>query len=152
MVLTVSFVLSPVTGLSCHRHWRNYLRQLDASVGAPGPHDFAVRGWCCSSIALPRPPHPTAHVRDDHETPLERWRDQIALLLFLPSQSSKILKFRNLAHIRFGAHSGLKTDTAALPESAKLGLQRLRGDARLSRAIRLALLPCVTLQTILDRR
>src|SRR6202035_2452423 len=44
MVLTVSFVLSPVTGLSCHRRLRNSFRRLDASVGASGPHDFAVRG------------------------------------------------------------------------------------------------------------
>jgi hypothetical protein len=36
-------VLSPVTGLFCHRHRRNCFRQLDASVGASGPHDFAVR-------------------------------------------------------------------------------------------------------------
>jgi hypothetical protein len=43
MVLTVSFVISPVTGLSCHRHQRNKFRQFDASVGASGPHDFAVR-------------------------------------------------------------------------------------------------------------
>jgi hypothetical protein len=43
MVLTVSFVLSPATGLFCHRRRRNYFRQLDASVGASGPHDFAVR-------------------------------------------------------------------------------------------------------------
>ena len=34
---------SPVTGLFCHRHRRNYFRQLDASVGASGPRDFAVR-------------------------------------------------------------------------------------------------------------
>ena len=40
---TVSFVLSPVTGLFCHRRRRNCFRQLDASVGASGPHDFAVR-------------------------------------------------------------------------------------------------------------
>jgi hypothetical protein len=44
MVLTVSFALSPVTGLSCHRRLRIITRQLDASVGASGPHDFAVRG------------------------------------------------------------------------------------------------------------
>jgi hypothetical protein len=33
MVLTVSFVLSPVIGLSCHRHWRDakHHRQLDAN-------------------------------------------------------------------------------------------------------------------------
>ena len=36
------------------------LRQLDASVGASGPHDFAVRFTRRSSKALPRPPHPTA--------------------------------------------------------------------------------------------
>src|SRR5882757_785997 len=42
MVLTVSFVLSPVTMLGCHRRLR-FTRQLDASVGASGPHDFAVR-------------------------------------------------------------------------------------------------------------
>src|ERR1700688_1875880 len=43
MVLTVFFALSPVTGLVCHRRQRSRLRQLDASVGASGPHDFAVR-------------------------------------------------------------------------------------------------------------
>src|SRR4051794_33206474 len=51
MVLTVSFVLSPVIGLVCHRRKRSCLRQLDASVEASGPHDFAVRLTCCSSAA-----------------------------------------------------------------------------------------------------
>ena len=39
------YVISPVTGLSCHRRQRDakHHRQLDASVGAPGPYDFAVR-------------------------------------------------------------------------------------------------------------
>jgi hypothetical protein len=37
------FALSPVTGLFCHRRLRNNFRKLDASVGASGPHDFAVR-------------------------------------------------------------------------------------------------------------
>ncbi len=58
MVLTVSFVISPVTGLSCHRHRRNDFRQLDASVGASGPHDFAVRVRCPRLWHHPRPPHP----------------------------------------------------------------------------------------------
>jgi hypothetical protein len=65
------------------------LRELDASVGASGPHDFAVR--CnisrrragdrsrgqknppCDPLArktLPRPPHPVPNVRDDRDTPL----------------------------------------------------------------------------------
>jgi hypothetical protein len=54
MVLTVSFALSLVTGLVCHHRRRNEaplrarlgkgaFRRLDASVGASGPHDFAVR-------------------------------------------------------------------------------------------------------------
>jgi hypothetical protein len=54
MVLTAYFVLSPVTGLSCHRRLADWRRvrpgwaqltsaKLDASVGASGPHDFAVR-------------------------------------------------------------------------------------------------------------
>src|SRR5712692_313105 len=70
------------------------LRGLDASVGASGPHDFAVRDQhlssaCCGSrtdsknppcdpIArktLPRPPHPVPYVRDDRDTPLCVGRD-----------------------------------------------------------------------------
>ena len=37
--------LSPVTGLFCHRRSREAIasQELDASVGASGPHDFAVR-------------------------------------------------------------------------------------------------------------
>jgi hypothetical protein len=53
MVLTVSFALSPVIGLSCHRHRRKNFRQLDAGVEASGPHDFAVRKRALSSVALP---------------------------------------------------------------------------------------------------
>jgi hypothetical protein len=58
MVLTGSFVLSPVIGLCCHRHRQVTTCQLDASVEASGPHDFAVRVTCCSSKAPTRPPHP----------------------------------------------------------------------------------------------
>jgi hypothetical protein len=46
MVLTASFALSSVTGLSCHRcgpRCFRHRRQRDASVGASGPHDFSVR-------------------------------------------------------------------------------------------------------------
>jgi hypothetical protein len=66
MVLTAYFVLSPVTGLFCHRRYANDSAKLDTSVGASGPHDFAVR----FSIVRPhtfvyrhrrvhRIPHPT---------------------------------------------------------------------------------------------
>jgi hypothetical protein len=40
---TAYSVLSPVIGLCCHRRQQSRLRQLDASVEASGPHDFAVR-------------------------------------------------------------------------------------------------------------
>jgi hypothetical protein len=69
MVLTVSFVLSPVIGLVCHRHPR-FSRRLDAGVEASGPHDFAVRVSAIRQARHPRPPHPTPYVRDDRETPL----------------------------------------------------------------------------------
>jgi hypothetical protein len=104
MVLTVSFALSSVTGLSCHRRstdmvfvqarlGRLNLRELDTSVGVSGPHDFAVRNNIsrpravdrsqvhhppCDPVArktLPRPPHPVPYVRDDRETPLCVGRD-----------------------------------------------------------------------------
>jgi hypothetical protein len=74
MVLTASFVLSLVTGLSCHHRQRDakHRRQLDASLGASGPHDFAVRFTRVRLSAPKRPPHPTPNVRDDRETPLYR--------------------------------------------------------------------------------
>ena len=75
MVLTVSFVLSPVIGLFCHRHRRSCLRQLDTGVEASGPHDFAVRVSTIRQARCPRPPHPAPYVRDDRETPLFRERD-----------------------------------------------------------------------------
>jgi hypothetical protein len=62
--------LSPATGLVCHRHQQKFFRELDASVGASGPHDFTVRklsalvfGAACVHRILPR-------VRDDLEPPL----------------------------------------------------------------------------------
>ena len=78
MVLTVSFGLFPVIGLCCHRHRRDTSRQLDASVEASEPHDFAVRP---SAV---RQQHVSVHripprVRDDRDTPLE-WDETAALM------------------------------------------------------------------------
>jgi hypothetical protein len=68
MVLTAYFALSLVTGLDCHHHpqeTRKKLasRELDASVGASGPHDFAVRAQCHSPFDIAcvhRIPGPTS--------------------------------------------------------------------------------------------
>ena len=68
MVLTVSFVISPVIGLCCHRRFA--CTKLDASVEASGPHDFAVRVQHRSS-AVPNSVHRIpSRVRDDRERPL----------------------------------------------------------------------------------
>jgi hypothetical protein len=71
MVLTVSFVISLVTGLSCHhRPRKSVFADLNASVGASGPHDFAVRNNAARHASLSRPPHPAPNVRDDAYAPL----------------------------------------------------------------------------------
>jgi hypothetical protein len=62
--------LAPVTGaMLSHR------RRLDASIGAPGPHDFAVRMMPFvrarkHTATSSRPPHPAPDVRDDAYVPL----------------------------------------------------------------------------------
>src|SRR4051812_7342805 len=68
MVLTVSFVISPVIGLVVTVTLR-VSAKLDASVEASGPHDFAVRVQHRSS-AVPNSVHCIpSRVRDDRERP-----------------------------------------------------------------------------------
>ena len=69
------YALSPEIGLSCLRRPRSCLRELDASVEAPGPHDLAVR------FSAARQEHIRVHrissrVRDDRDTPLLVGRDE----------------------------------------------------------------------------
>jgi hypothetical protein len=58
-------VLSPVTGLFCHRRCVDRSTKLDASVGASGPHDFAVRVSIARLATPTRPSHPAPNVRGD---------------------------------------------------------------------------------------
>jgi hypothetical protein len=63
MVLTVSFALSPVIGLTCHRRRRDVFRRLDAGIEASGPHDFAVRfrhAFVFRTQSVHRIPRPTS--------------------------------------------------------------------------------------------
>ena len=65
MVLTAYFALSLVTGLCCHHRPcdAKHHHELDASVGASGPHAFAVRAPCHSSFDIAcvhRIPRPTS--------------------------------------------------------------------------------------------
>jgi hypothetical protein len=70
MVLTAYSALSLVTGLSCHHRLADHPARLDASVGASGPHDFAVRHGAARLASPRRPSHPAPNVRDDREAPL----------------------------------------------------------------------------------
>src|SRR6187200_792514 len=62
--VTVSFVLSPVSGVDCHRCLRDTSRKIDATVAAPGPHDFAVRSFA----VVARKKH-AASLRPSHSGP-----------------------------------------------------------------------------------
>ena len=61
---------------------------LSASVGAPGPHDLAVRESAARLAPLPRPSHPAPNVRDDREPPLLRERDKQNVATDLGSRST----------------------------------------------------------------
>jgi hypothetical protein len=76
MVLTVSSALSLVTGLVCHHRLADTSATLDASVGASGPHGFAVRKQRHSSFDIARVHRIPSRVRDDREPPL--WWDETA--------------------------------------------------------------------------
>jgi hypothetical protein len=70
MVLTVSFVLSPVTGLFCQRRLQVTTCKLDSSVGAQD-HTTSPSALAPLVSASPkRPPHPAPNVRDDRDTSL----------------------------------------------------------------------------------
>jgi len=77
MVLTGSFVLSPATGFVATVTPKKLAsHELDASVGASGPHDFAVRISIVRLVQRNRTPDAAAstaslpNVADDHDTPL----------------------------------------------------------------------------------
>ena len=72
---------SPRSGRArCHRRRRNCFHQLDASIGASGPHDFTVRIRTIRQrrIRVHRIP---SRACDDRETPLVPGRDEIDVLL-----------------------------------------------------------------------
>ena len=103
---TAYFVLSPVSGLVVTVTPEKLASQeLDASVAAPGPHDFAVR--LRSFVHAPkarlnksvhRIPHPTC--RDDHDTPLLWARDERGYNSDLQNCEAKYFSFRGLTDFR----------------------------------------------------
>jgi hypothetical protein len=92
MVLTVSFVLSPATGLSCHRR----PRKLPSAnlTPASGRQDHTTSPSASSAVRPqhhPRPPHPVPNVRDDREAPL--LRDGMARVVDLICPTAKAKYF-----------------------------------------------------------
>jgi hypothetical protein len=74
---TAYFVLSPVTGfLATVIPEKLASHELDASVGASGPHDFAVRISHARQSQPPRPSHPDPRFVTIAHTPL--WWDGMA--------------------------------------------------------------------------
>ena len=88
---------SPVTGLSCHRRRRNRFRRLDASVGASGPHAFAVRLRRARPSRRRRPPHPAASVRDVAQRPSEWGGTGRLIKVIWVRRQGKFRKTRNRA-------------------------------------------------------
>jgi hypothetical protein len=74
--VTAYFALSLVTGLFCHHRPQetSASRELDASVGASGPHDFAVHLRCVRLSATSASTASHRNVRDDRERPSYRVR------------------------------------------------------------------------------
>ena len=78
---TAYFVLSPVNGFLATVAPRVASRELDASIAASGPHDFAVRDRPRSSVVATRVHRIPPRVRDDREPPLlsggtaDKWTD-----------------------------------------------------------------------------
>src|SRR5579872_5994672 len=98
MVLTVSFVLSLVIGLFCHHPQcdAEHRHQVDASVEASGPHDFAVRSSRHSSGAQQASIASRTQRYDDRETPLLRGGTGRAYGVDLPDNESEIFFARGL--------------------------------------------------------
>jgi hypothetical protein len=86
---------------------RELLKNLTPTIGASGPHDFAVRITRCSSKAHPRPSLPASNVRDDRETPLLVGTGYVRCEGDLPSRST-LIRCDTLAR-RANQQMGVKT-------------------------------------------
>jgi hypothetical protein len=65
---------------------RKHHRRLSTCIGAPGPHDFAVRNNVIRLLTPLRPSHPAPNVRDDREAPLLWVRDARIIVLICPTR------------------------------------------------------------------
>jgi hypothetical protein len=119
---TAYFVLSPVTGLVCHRRPRGLPpRKLDTSVGVSGPHDFAVRKHTLSSVAWFASTASRPNVRDDGQRP--------SFGTGRRSFKSDLGQARREIFLRTGLDAG-STDDGDLPDGQITGLTARPGITR----------------------
>ena len=124
---TAYSALSLVTGLSCHHRQRDakHHRQLDASVGASGPHDFAVRTQRHSSVDVARVHRLPPDVRDDAYAPL---LGGMATNIFLIWVGPKQIYF-----LQQDWTGGIKLNSFSNSLFSREGLRRLRRSRSRSR-------------------
>ena len=87
MALRLTSYSPPVNGLVCHRRRQiARFRRLDASIAAPGPHDFAVRNSASSGAQTPpdapAPPHPIPTLVTMAQRPSSGMRREIIILIY----------------------------------------------------------------------
>ena len=115
---TAYFVLSPVIGLSCHRHLAELpprdltpaSRRQDHTTSPSAKASF-VRALF-ARLTLPRPPHPVPYVRDDREAPLCVGRDGGSFRTDSGSEKPKYFFKMGLTAISLICPSGPKTGPA----------------------------------------
>jgi hypothetical protein len=139
---TAYIVLSPGTGLFCPRHFRRNcaLRKFSASVGAPGPHAFAVRTGALVSRHRLRPPHPASTSVTIASRPSCEDETAGTLRLILVSEKAKYF-------LRKGLDNGIKKQPVGqISRATGMSLMRPGAEilfpARLRRAGKGATAPC----------
>jgi hypothetical protein len=91
------------------RKTRQHLRELSACIGAPRPHDFAVRRHAARRIGTACVHRIPPHVRDERETPLLPRRDAVKQSRFRKKRN------RNIFALELD-------DTYRIDRACKLGL------------------------------
>ena len=81
--------------LCCHRRLRDLTRSLDASIGASGPHAFAVRSRAVRYRHYQRPPRPAPRFVTIASAPLGGTGCVIHILIY-PSGKAKYFLFWGL--------------------------------------------------------
>jgi hypothetical protein len=90
-------------------------RELDASVGASGPHDFAVRIRRASSLRAISVHRIPPHVRDDRETPLIWDGTKSVYFCFYPGVKHNFGNSEIYLRIPFSFHHAKQRGIAGMP-------------------------------------